>query len=74
MSKYKNKDGIQLSFTGKDEVTILVKEVIGEAIRILNRDGSSRRNIVLGIDNTLEAVKFLEENFDMGDDDEVSDS
>ena len=74
MSKYKNKDGIELSFTGKDDVTLLVKEVIGEAIRILNRDDSSRKNIVLGIDNTLEAIKFLEKNFDIGDGDEVSDS
>ena len=34
MDKYKNKDGIDLSFTGDDVQTKLVKEVIEEAIRI----------------------------------------
>ena len=38
MSKYKNKAGDELSFTGDDSLTKLVKEVINETIRILNRD------------------------------------
>ena len=36
MEKYKNKDGIELSYTGNDIHTLLVKEVIGEAIKLLD--------------------------------------
>ena len=36
--KYKNKDGIELSYTGNDVQTKLVKEVIGEALTILEGD------------------------------------
>ena len=35
--KYKNKDGIELSYTGNDVQTKLVKEVISEAIAILDK-------------------------------------
>ena len=36
MDKYKNKDGIELNYSSKDTHTKLVKEVVKEAIRILN--------------------------------------
>ena len=36
MSKYKNKDGISLNYDGDDSHKVLVREVIREAIRILN--------------------------------------
>ena len=36
--KYKNKDGIELSYTGNDVQTKLVKEVVSEAIKLLERD------------------------------------
>ena len=68
MGKYKNKDGVELSFTGKDEATVLIKEVISETIRILNRDDYSHEAQVLGIDKTVEAINFLRENFDIDED------
>ena len=36
MEKYKDKNGIELSFTGNDSLQVLVREVIGEAISILD--------------------------------------
>ena len=67
MSKYKNKSGTELSFTGNDSVTLLVKEVINETIRILNRDDYTHKNQVLGLDKTREAIEFLKENFNIND-------
>ena len=32
MKKYKNKDGISLSYTGNDSHQVLVREVIGKAV------------------------------------------
>lgn len=61
--KYKNEDGIELNYTGNDVQTKLVKEVVSEAIDILNDvDGSKR---------TKEAIHFLKVNFDIGDDKDV---
>ena len=34
--KYKNKQGISLSMTGKDPATALTREVVQEAIKILS--------------------------------------
>jgi hypothetical protein len=65
--KYKNKDGIELSFTGDDKLTELVKEVINQTIKILNRDDYTHEAQVLGLDKTEKAIKFLKENFDIGD-------
>jgi hypothetical protein len=65
--KYKNKDGIELSFTGDDSLTKLVKEVINQTIKILNRDDYTHEAQVLGLDKTEEAIRFLKENFDIGD-------
>jgi len=52
MSKYKNKDGIELSYDGhKNDFHInLVKDVVREAITLL---GSDRKDV----------VEFLTENF-----------
>ena len=35
MSKYKNKDGISLNYSADDSHQVLVREVITQAIRIL---------------------------------------
>ena len=51
--KYKNKDGIELNYTGNDYHTNLLKEVITEACKMIT-DGSF-----------TEARLFLEENFDI---------
>ncbi len=61
--KYKNKDGIELSYTGNDTHQVLVREVISEAVKILNMY-DRKCNISMGIamSNTK---KFLKENFDI---------
>ena len=65
MSKYKNKDGIELNFTSNDIQSELTKEVVSEAIKILttyNRmDGRSCEYAL------HRGVNFLKENFDIGD-------
>tara|TARA_Y100001963_G_C6736176_1_gene426541 strand:- start:1171 stop:1380 length:210 start_codon:yes stop_codon:yes gene_type:complete len=63
--KYKNKDGIELSFTGNDSTSVLVREVVGEAVKICSQynwhDETSMRW-------TLERTKdFLIENFNLED-------
>ncbi len=63
MTEYKNRDGIELSYTGDDTHTKLVKEVISEAVRMCSQynwyDKTSMRF-------TLGNVKdFLIENFDL---------
>tara|TARA_Y100001963_G_C6629076_1_gene375415 strand:- start:98 stop:310 length:213 start_codon:yes stop_codon:yes gene_type:complete len=69
MSKYKNKDGIELNFGGMSEEGIkgsggeLIQEVVKEAITILstyNRDSTMSTNMAIG--NTID---FLKENFDI---------
>ena len=73
MSKYKNKDGIELSYTNDNDIhQVLVKEVISEAIKTLttyNRmDGRS-------VEYALHrGVNFLKDNFDLWGDDEISNS
>ena len=61
--KYKNKDGIELNYKGDDIHRVLVREVISEAIRILNShnhfDSQSKS---WAIDR---GISFLEENFDI---------
>jgi hypothetical protein len=34
--KYKNEDGIELNFTGNDSHSVLVKEVISQAVKLCN--------------------------------------
>tara|TARA_R100000995_G_C3434542_1_gene100146 strand:- start:132 stop:440 length:309 start_codon:yes stop_codon:yes gene_type:complete len=65
MSKYKNKDGIELNYKGNDSHKVLVKEVITEAIRILNSHNiSDAQSMGWAIDR---CVGFLETNFDIRD-------
>ena len=61
--KYKNKAGIELNFTGNDGLTLLVKEAVSEACKILNEynrfdDKSAEWAIGRG-------VNFLKENFNI---------
>ena len=66
MSKYKNKDGIELSYTNDNDThQILVKEVISEAIKIL---GMYDRNCKISMGMAMmNAKKFLKTNFNIGD-------
>ena len=70
--KYKNKDGIELNYTGDDIQSKLTREVVEKAIKILttyNRmDGRS-------VEYALHrGVNFLKDNFDLWGDDEISNS
>ena len=73
MSKYKNKDGIELNYSGNDSHKVLVREVITEAIRILNSHVmSDSQSKSWAIDR---GINFLEENFDIKEEwNEVSNS
>ena len=67
--KYKNKDGIELSYTNDNDVhQVLTKEVVSEAIKILttyNRfDGRSAEYAL------NRGVNFLKDNFDLWGNDE----
>ena len=65
MNKYKNKDGIELNYSGNDSHKVLVKEVITEAIRILNSHNiSDSQSMGWAIDR---CIGFLETNFDIRD-------
>ena len=65
--KYQNKDGIQLNYTGNDVHTKLVKEVISEAITMLEDIPGQDLQSLSGVGDTIE---FLKENFDIEDKDE----
>ena len=71
--KYKNEDGISLSYDGDDSHKVLVREVITEAIRILNSHViSDSQSKSWAIDR---GISFLEENFDIKEEwNEVSNS
>ena len=57
--KYKNKDGISLNYTQRNNIhTDFVKEVILEAIYKLENIGQE----LSGVDETID---FLKENFDI---------
>ena len=73
MSKYKNKDGISLNYSGDDSHQVLVREVITQAIRILNSDAiSDSQSKSWAIDR---CIHFLEENFDIKEEwNEISNS
>ena len=63
MSKYKNKDGISLNYDGDDSHKVLVREVIREAIRILNSHNMfDKQSMGWAIDR---GIHFLETNFDI---------
>ena len=71
--KYKNKDGVEIYYYGNDSHKVLVREVISEAIRILNSHAiSDSQSKSWAIDK---GIHFLEENFDIKEEwDEVSNS
>ena len=73
MSKYKNKDGIELNYSGNDSHKVLVREVITQAIRILNSHAiSDSQSKSWAIDR---CIHFLETNFDIKEEwNEVSNS
>ena len=61
--KYKNKDGIELSYTGNDLHQQLVKEVVEEAIKILAmHDKNCKISMGMAMNNTK---KFLRSNFNL---------
>ena len=63
--KYKNKDGIELNYTGDDLNTTLVKEVVNEAIKILNE---YNRMDLRSCEYALHrGIDFLKENFNIED-------
>ena len=63
MSKYKSKDGISLNYDGDDSHKVLVREVVEEAIRILNTyQMDSSKSMEWAIQR---GTHFLEENFDI---------
>ena len=65
MDKYKNKDGIELNYSGNDIQSELTKEVVEEAMKILNMyDRSCKISMGMAMMNTK---KFLKSNFDIGD-------
>ena len=69
--KYKNKDGIELNYSGNDIQSTLTKEVVEEAIKILNMyDRSCKISMGMAMMNTK---KFLKTNFDIGSKSERSD-
>ena len=43
MSKYKNKDGIELSYTGNDAHQVLVREVVSEAVKIIDEKKKTKK-------------------------------
>ena len=61
--KYKNKDGIELSYTGNDIQSTLTREVVEESIKILNMyDRSCKISMGMAMNN---AKKFLRANFNI---------
>ena len=61
--KYKNKDGIELNYTGNDIQSTLTREVIEEAIKIL---GEYNRSDLRSAEWSLHrGINFLKENFDI---------
>ena len=65
MKKYKNKDGIELNFTGNDSVSVLTREVITEAIKLLSfYDRNCKISQGMAMSNTK---KFLKTNFNLED-------
>ena len=66
MTKYKNSDGIELSFTNNDSLSLLVKEVVEEAIKIL---GEYNRSDLRSAEWSLHrGINFLKDNFDIEED------
>ena len=66
MTKYKNKQGIELNFSGDDMQSKLVKEVVEEAINIFQ--GYNRFDARSAEWALSRGVNFLKENFDIEED------
>ena len=63
MSKYKNKDGIELNFDGNDSTSVLVREVVSEAVKICSAyDWSNETSMRFALQRT---INFLKENFNL---------
>jgi hypothetical protein len=63
--KYKNKDGIELNYTGNDYGQKLTREVIEEAINIfMGYNRSDARSAEWALHR---GVNFLKDNFNIGD-------
>ena len=63
MEKYKNQDGIALNYEGDDSHKVLVREVVSEAIRILNTyQMSSSQSMMWAIQR---CESFLRVNFNV---------
>ena len=61
--KYKNKDGVELSYTGNTWHEVLVKEVISEACKLTKMYD---KNCIKSHKMALRNVRtFLKENFDI---------
>ena len=64
--KYKNKDGMEINYSGNDIQSKLTREVISEAIKILTTynkfDGRSAEYAL------HRGVNFLKDNFDLWED------
>ena len=67
MTKYKNKDGISLNYTGDDSHKVLVREVVGEAIKVFQ--GYNRFDARSAEWALSRGVNFLKDNFDLWEDD-----
>ena len=67
--KYKNKDGVELNYTGNDSHQVLVREVISKAISILDFKPSYS-----GCEDSVDKCKeFLKVNFDIKETNDTSD-
>ena len=63
--KYKNKDGIELSYTGNDSHQVLVREVVSEAVRLCSEyNWSDEISMRFALARTKD---FLIENFNLED-------
>ena len=63
--KYKNKNGIELSFTGNDSHQVLVREVVSEAVRLCSEyNWSDEISMRFALARTKD---FLIENFNLED-------
>ena len=64
--KYKNKDGVEINYYGKDPHKVLVREVVSEAIRIINTyQMDSSKSMEWAIQRGTE---FLKANFSIKED------
>ena len=65
MAKYKNKQGIELNYTGNDSQSKLTREVVSEAINIFQ--GYNKFDARSAEWALSRGVNFLKENFDIPD-------